>query len=293
MADGKTPRSHLACLTLRGIREGRVPRQRHGHDGAVVRAVAARRPRRSRSNRRTTCADRRTHGGQSPADDPRARQSQLSRATSSDMPRARRAVRRSCAWKTYTQWGPDGKRLLPGRRDRHPLRRGSAQARRQGHLRAQGPAASAESPTSTASARDIGPIAQAIPGRQLPRLPLGLRHRRSRKGLRPGTRAATASTRSIRSLEDNGIEPGSNVYAELGSTWRFLMRDPEQAAHGLGKLLKHCGPDNVLWGTDSHLVRLAAGPDPGLPRVPDRAGVPREVRLPGDHAASCARRSSG
>jgi predicted TIM-barrel fold metal-dependent hydrolase len=55
----------------------------------------------------------------------------------------------------------------------------------------------------------------------------------------------------IRSLLDNGVKPGSNVYAELGSTWRFLMRDPEQAAHGLGKLLKYCGPDNVLWGTDS------------------------------------------
>jgi predicted TIM-barrel fold metal-dependent hydrolase len=55
----------------------------------------------------------------------------------------------------------------------------------------------------------------------------------------------------IRSLIDNGISPGSNVYAELGSTWRFLMRDPEQAAHALGKLIKHCGEDNVLWGTDS------------------------------------------
>ena len=29
------------------------------------------------------------------------------------------------------------------------------------------------------------------------------------------------------------------------------MRDPDSAAHGLGKLLKHCGEDNVLWGTDS------------------------------------------
>ena len=29
------------------------------------------------------------------------------------------------------------------------------------------------------------------------------------------------------------------------------MRDPEQAAHGIGKLLKYCGEDNVLWGTDS------------------------------------------
>jgi hypothetical protein len=55
----------------------------------------------------------------------------------------------------------------------------------------------------------------------------------------------------IRSLEKNNIGPGSNVYAELGSTWRFLMREPEQAAHALGKLIKHCGEDNVLWGTDS------------------------------------------
>jgi len=55
----------------------------------------------------------------------------------------------------------------------------------------------------------------------------------------------------VRSLLDNGVKPGANVYAELGSTWRFLMRDPEQAAHAMGKLLKYCGPENVLWGTDS------------------------------------------
>jgi len=55
----------------------------------------------------------------------------------------------------------------------------------------------------------------------------------------------------IRSLIENGVKPGSNVYAELGSTWRFLMRDPEQAAHALGKLILHCGENNVLWGTDS------------------------------------------
>jgi hypothetical protein len=53
------------------------------------------------------------------------------------------------------------------------------------------------------------------------------------------------------SLIENGIRPGGNVYAELGSTWRFLMRDPDSAAHAIGKLLKHVGEDNVLWGTDS------------------------------------------
>jgi hypothetical protein len=55
----------------------------------------------------------------------------------------------------------------------------------------------------------------------------------------------------IKSLVDNGVQPNSNVYAELGSTWRFLMRDPDSAAHALGKLLKYCGERNVLWGTDS------------------------------------------
>ncbi|MDZ7642861.1 MAG: amidohydrolase family protein [Woeseiaceae bacterium] len=55
----------------------------------------------------------------------------------------------------------------------------------------------------------------------------------------------------VRSLLDNGIAPNSNVYAELGSTWRFLMRDPDSAAHALGKLFRYCGEDNVLWGTDS------------------------------------------
>jgi hypothetical protein len=55
----------------------------------------------------------------------------------------------------------------------------------------------------------------------------------------------------ITSLRKNDIAQGSNVYAELGSTWRFLMREPEQAAHALGKLVRYCGENNVLWGTDS------------------------------------------
>ena len=57
--------------------------------------------------------------------------------------------------------------------------------------------------------------------------------------------------RLIMSLADAGVGPGSNVYAELGSTWRNLMSRPDEAAHALGKLLVACGPDNILWGTDS------------------------------------------
>jgi uncharacterized protein len=57
--------------------------------------------------------------------------------------------------------------------------------------------------------------------------------------------------RLIRSLDDAGVEPNSNVYAELGGTWWFVMRDPTVAAHTLGKLLTYVGEDRVVWGTDS------------------------------------------
>ena len=55
----------------------------------------------------------------------------------------------------------------------------------------------------------------------------------------------------VTSLLENDIKPGSNVYPELGSTWRLAMRDPDTAAHTIGKLVKYCGENNVLWGTDS------------------------------------------
>lgn len=57
--------------------------------------------------------------------------------------------------------------------------------------------------------------------------------------------------RLVTSLREAGIGPGGNVYAELGSTWWLLMRDPTRGAHVLGKILNAVGPDRVLWGTDS------------------------------------------
>jgi predicted TIM-barrel fold metal-dependent hydrolase len=56
--------------------------------------------------------------------------------------------------------------------------------------------------------------------------------------------------RLIWSMERAGIGPNENVYAEIGSSWWYVMRYPDQAAHFLGKLLKYVGEDNVLWGTD-------------------------------------------
>jgi len=96
-------------------------------------------------------------------------------------------------------------------------------------------------------ARDIGPAARRHPD---------MRFLVYHAGFDPGheegpfdPQASAGVDVLIRSFEQAG-KPG-NVYAELGSTWRFVMRDPQQAAHLLGKLLKAFGEDHVLWGTDS------------------------------------------
>ncbi len=57
--------------------------------------------------------------------------------------------------------------------------------------------------------------------------------------------------RLIKSMQDNGVGPNTNVYAELGTTWRDVMTSPMEAGHVLGKLLRYVGEDNVVWGTDS------------------------------------------
>jgi uncharacterized protein len=63
--------------------------------------------------------------------------------------------------------------------------------------------------------------------------------------------AATGIDSLVKALRHRGMGPNTNVWAELGTTWREVMRDPDQAAHVLGKLLLHVGEDRVLWGTDA------------------------------------------
>lgn len=57
--------------------------------------------------------------------------------------------------------------------------------------------------------------------------------------------------RLIKSLEDSGLWPNQNVYVAIGGAWGLLMNKPEQAAHFLGKLIKHVGDERVLWGSDA------------------------------------------
>ncbi|MGI9606369.1 MAG: amidohydrolase family protein [Acidimicrobiales bacterium] len=54
----------------------------------------------------------------------------------------------------------------------------------------------------------------------------------------------------IAAMDEFGVEPNANLFAELGTTWRETMRDPTQAAHAIGKLVTRVGDRNLLWGTD-------------------------------------------
>jgi hypothetical protein len=95
--------------------------------------------------------------------------------------------------------------------------------------------------------RDIGPVAKRYPDMNFliyhsgfdPRAPEGPYNAQAKAGV----------DALIASVEQSGMR--KNVYPELGSTWRYVMREPDQAAHLLGKLLRTFGDDNVLWGTDS------------------------------------------
>jgi uncharacterized protein len=97
---------------------------------------------------------------------------------------------------------------------------------------------------------DVGPAATAHPD-----LSFCIYHSAYEDGVQEGPYDPAAPNggvdRLIKTLEDHQIGPGGNVYAELGSTWRLLMADPNQAAHVLGKLLVALGPKRILWGTDS------------------------------------------
>lgn len=152
------------------------------------------------------------------------------------------------AWKLYPPWGPKGKGYWLDdpetglRTIQHGLRLGVPLFAVHKGLPLPG------LDPQYASPRDVGPAAKAFP-----EATFLIYHSGYEQDRREGPYDPTAERgvdRLIRSLEEHGIGKDGNVYAELGSLWRSVMTDPEQAAHVLGKLLKHVGEDRILWGTD-------------------------------------------
>ena len=184
-----------------------------------------------------------------------------------------------CAWKTYTQFGPGGRGYFlsdePGLAMIEKARALGVKVVCVHKGLPFGPQSYEHSQCS-----DIGKVAKQFPdvafivyhsGFVAGNPELAYDHAAARDGI----------DTLVRSVLDNGIAPNSNVYAELGSTWRFLMREPDSAAHALGKLFKYVGRGQRAVGHRFDLVRLAAGSDSGVPHVSDRTAAARSARLPG------------
>ena len=100
------------------------------------------------------------------------------------------------------------------------------------------------------SPRDIGPVARMFPDMQFCAYHSGCEPDQEEGPYTEAT-AERSTNRLITSMRENGIAPGSNVYADLGTVWFTLLTRPLEAAHLLGKLLRGVGEDNILWGTDA------------------------------------------
>jgi predicted TIM-barrel fold metal-dependent hydrolase len=156
---------------------------------------------------------------------------------------------RVAAWKTYTQYGPKGRgyRLDDERVGLPFVEKARSLGVKVICVHKGFPLPEAQDEYSLCG--DVGPVAKRFPDVQFIVYHSGFETATEEGPYDPARGRGIDSL--VRSLEESGIAPGSNVYAELGSTWRYLMRDPTQAAHALGKLLRSVGEDNVLWGTDS------------------------------------------
>ncbi|MBT8446558.1 MAG: amidohydrolase [Gammaproteobacteria bacterium] len=154
------------------------------------------------------------------------------------------------AWKTYTQWGPDGNGFFL-----HDEKIGIPFIEKARALGVKVIAIHKGIPFGKRSYEhslcdDIGIVAKQFPDVDFLIYHSGFVPGQPEQAYAPDEKRDGIDS-LVRSLLDNEILPNSNVYAELGSTWRFLMREPDSAAHALGKLFKYVGENNVLWGTDS------------------------------------------
>lgn len=154
------------------------------------------------------------------------------------------------AWKTYTQFGPEGKGFFMT--DDVGIafcERARALGIRNICIHKGLPFGQKSYEHSTCS--DIGPIAQRFPDLNFLIYHSGFVTEGAAEGPYDASRTDGIDA-LVTSLQKAGVKPNANVYPELGSTWRFLStRKPDEAAHALGKLFKYCGENNVLWGTDS------------------------------------------
>jgi predicted TIM-barrel fold metal-dependent hydrolase len=152
------------------------------------------------------------------------------------------------AWKCYTQWGPDGRGFFL-----HDEETGLPMIEKARTLGVKNICVHKGLPFGRRSyehslASDVGIVARMFPDVNFLVYHSGFIADQPEGPYDP--KRGEGIDALIRSVEENGISHNGNVYAELGSTWRYAMRDPDTAAHIVGKLVKHIGEKNVLYGSD-------------------------------------------
>ena len=155
---------------------------------------------------------------------------------------------RISAWKCYTQWGPNGRGFfLSDEKTGIPfIEKARALGIKTICIHKGIPFSQRSYEHSTCS--DVGAVAALFPDVNFLIYHAGYVPGETEGPYQPERGAGIDEL--IASVERAGLRKHSNVYAELGTTWRFLMRNPDEAAHSLGKLIKHLGADNVLYGSD-------------------------------------------
>ena len=152
------------------------------------------------------------------------------------------------AWKCYTQWGPDGRGFFLHEEDT-----GIRLIEKARQLGVRNICVHKGLPFGRRSyehsiASDIGIVAKRFPDVNFLVYHSGFIPGQPEGPYDPARGEGVDAL--IRSVEDNGVARNANVYAELGSTWRYNMRDTDSAAHIIDKLVKHIGERNVLYGSD-------------------------------------------
>ena len=152
------------------------------------------------------------------------------------------------AWKCYTQWGPDGRGFFLHDEDTGLRMIEKARALGVKNICVHKGLPFGRRSYKHSLSSDIGIVAKMFPDVNFLVYHSGFIARQSEGPYDPGRGEGVDEL--IRSVEENEIPRNSNVYAELGSTWRYSMRDPDSAAHTIGKLVKYIGEKNVLYGSD-------------------------------------------
>ena len=154
------------------------------------------------------------------------------------------------AWKLYPQWGPDGSGYFM---DDEQF--GIPMIEKARELAIKLICAHRGLPLGGLEYKYSDPSDIARAARRFPDVTFICYHSGFEPGVVEGPFApdnAEGVDRLIKAHRENGFRPNEgNLYAELGSVWRYVMSKPDQAAHLLGKLISHFGENRICWGTDA------------------------------------------